>query len=85
MWRSEEKKSRVQTKNHFFHPSASAANTSFQTQTYTPVMECKYLDRGKVGCYLISPFKMCCLGEHGPRKTTESILNSLIRRMKILF
>lgn len=55
--RSEEKKSRVQTKDRFFRLSASAANTSFQTQTYTPVMECKYLDMGKVGCYLIPPFK----------------------------
>lgn len=75
----------MQTKNQFFHPSDSAPNTSFQTKTYTPVMECKYLDMGKVGCSLIPALKMCCLGEHGPTKTTESILNSLIRRMRILF
>lgn len=75
--RSEEKKSRVQAKNHFFHLSASAANTSVQTQTHTPVMEYKYLAMGKVGCFLIPPLKLCYLGEPDPRKTMKSILNSL--------
>lgn len=45
----------------------------FQTQTYTPVMECKYLNMGKVGCFFL-PSKMCCLVENGPKKTTRESL-----------
>lgn len=51
------------------HLSAAVVHTSFQTQTYTPVMECKYLNMGTVGCFFL-PSKMCCLGENGPKKTT---------------
>lgn len=51
------------------HLSAAAVHTSFQTQTYTPVMECKYLNMGMVGCFFL-PSQMCCLGENGPKKTT---------------
>lgn len=54
VWRSEEKKSRQRIA---FSIHLSAANTSLQTQTYTPVIECKYLDMGKVGCYLSPPLK----------------------------
>lgn len=32
------------TQNRFFHQLACEANTSPQTKTYTPAMECKYLD-----------------------------------------
>lgn len=80
-----EMKSRVQTKNRFFHQSASAAKTSLQIQTCTPIKECKYLDMGKVGCYLILHLKMSCLGEHGPKNTTQSILHDLIHRIRFLF
>lgn len=55
------------------HLSVSVVHTSFQTQTYTPVMECKYLNMGMVGCFFL-PSKMCCLGENGPKKTTRESL-----------
>lgn len=55
------------------HLSASVVHTSFQTQTYTPVMECKYLNMGTVGCFFL-PSKMCCLVENGPKKTTQESL-----------
>lgn len=55
------------------HLSASVVHTSFQTQTYTPVMECKYLNMGTVGCFFL-PSKMCCLVENGPKKTTQKSL-----------
>lgn len=40
-----------------FSISQPVSNTFLQTQTYTPITECKYLDVGMVGCYLIPPFK----------------------------
>lgn len=71
---SEEEKSRGQGEIFFFfHLSSSVVHTSFQTQTYTPVMECKYLNMGRVGCFFL-PSKMCCLGENDPKKTTRESL-----------
>lgn len=55
------------------HLSASVVHTSFQTQTYTPVMECKYLNVDTVGCFFL-PSKMCRLVENGPKKTTQESL-----------